>query len=486
MNKVFTFKRCASAIGLVAITALSQNVLASGYGVRELSVWAQGSAYSGASSSTDSITYMYFNPAMLVHQMGHQVESGLFNIFPHSTVTDTNSISPAVRSTTTGAVVFPPAPVLGADDHNNLGKYALTGNFYGLYDLCNDLKFGLAVTSPWGLVTDYGSEKNWIGRFHALHSDLKTVNINPMVSYRFNDHWSFGAGFEAQYMAAELTNKIGFSSTFLGVASHGLLADPSYEPFARIQGYGWGYGFNVGVMWQPWESTTIGVGYRSQIAHDLGHQKSEILQPIGNYANLYANILGPTNPSVLALEALTLPIPYKVDAKAKVRTPGQINFGITHHITDRWAVMGDAQWTQWSNLNELRVRFEDGGPLLASDSVIKTDWRDAWWGALGTSYEINCHWVIRGGIAYDESPAKSEQFATPRIPDSNRLWLSVGATYHINYHFSVNASYSHIFAQDTSIHIPATSPQGAASGTLNANYSSQRVDIIGVDGIYRF
>jgi len=486
MNKLFTFQRCASALSLLAVTALSQNAIASGYAVRELSVYAQGSAYSGASSSTDSISYMYFNPAMLVHQMGHQVEAGALAIFPHSSVEDASATM--FLPVGPGGSIFP-VPLSGADEVHNMAKYALTGNFYGLYDLCNDLKFGLSVNSPWGLEDDYGRNKNWVGRFQALHSKLLTVNINPMVSYRVNDEWSVGAGFQAQYMAADLTNKVGVpENVFAGLSAFSpllgaLLGNIGSEPFARVQGYGWGFGFNLGVMYQPWDSTTFGVGYRSQVAHELKHQKSEFLQPAINLLSEFA----PTAIPLLESRGVILDIPYKVDASAKVRTPAQLNFGVTHHITDNWAVMADGQWTQWTNLNELRVSFgDDSGILSGQDSVFETEWVNGWWGAIGTSYEYDCHWVFRTGAAYDRSPSRDDALRSPRIPDSDRIWVAVGATYHINYHFSIDASYNHVFVRDTAIHINIDSPQGQSGGTLDANYNRGRVDIIGIDGIYRF
>ena len=94
MNKFFTFKRCTSAVSLLAVTAISQNIMASGYGVRELSVFEQGSAYAGASSSTDSVSHMYTNPATLIDQIGTQGTGGAFAIFPHTTVNHTTATFP--------------------------------------------------------------------------------------------------------------------------------------------------------------------------------------------------------------------------------------------------------------------------------------------------------------------------------------------------------------------------------------------------------
>ena len=61
-----------------------------------------------------------------------------------------------------------------------------------MYDASPDLKFGLALTAPFGLQTQYDSD--WIGRYQAIRSDIATININPNVAYRVSDWLSVGGG----------------------------------------------------------------------------------------------------------------------------------------------------------------------------------------------------------------------------------------------------------------------------------------------------
>ena len=35
---------------------------------------------------------------------------------------------------------------------------------------------------PFGLETDYS--RDWVGRYHAVRSELTTININPAVAWR--------------------------------------------------------------------------------------------------------------------------------------------------------------------------------------------------------------------------------------------------------------------------------------------------------------
>ena len=42
------------------------------------------------------------------------------------------------------------------------------------------VRAGLGITAPFGLRTSYPDE--WVGRYHAVDSELRTVNINPALA----------------------------------------------------------------------------------------------------------------------------------------------------------------------------------------------------------------------------------------------------------------------------------------------------------------
>lgn len=63
---------------------------------------------------------------------------------------------------------------------------------YGAYDLAPDLKFGLAVTVPFGLKSQY--DGNGVGRYQAIKSDLEIININLNIAYRISEWLSIGGG----------------------------------------------------------------------------------------------------------------------------------------------------------------------------------------------------------------------------------------------------------------------------------------------------
>ena len=96
-----------------------------------------------------------------------------------------------------------PFVALGTEESGDAGEDAIVPALYAM-DSHGDWRFGLGVNVPFGLSTKY--EDDWIGRFAAIDSDVKSVNVNPALSYRLNQYFSLGAGIQLQHIDARLTN----------------------------------------------------------------------------------------------------------------------------------------------------------------------------------------------------------------------------------------------------------------------------------------
>lgn len=87
------------------------------------------------------------------------------------------------------------------------------------------------------------------------------------------------------------------------------------------------------------------------------------------------------------------------------------------------------------------MRFDDG----RAPSVTQERWRDSWSVSLGAEYRVTEALAVRTGIAWDQTPVPGAT-RTPRIPDSDRYWLSVGATWQPTRNLTLAAAYTHILA----------------------------------------
>ena len=314
------------------------------------------------------------------------------------------------------------------------GESAIVPAVYGMWSLTPDLKLALAVNAPFGLATEYST--TWAGRFHAIRSELKTVNINPAVAYRINETISVAAGFQAQHAEATLSNAIDADFN---------LGNGLQEAVGQLKGDDWGYGFNLGVMVEFSESTRLGIGYRSEIDSTLEGQ----LTVNGSLADTVT---------------------------ADLTTPASATIGLYHDINEQWAVMGEVGWTGWSSFDELRVKFDN---LPLADSVTPEDWDDVWFFGAGATWRPTAEWTIRGGIAFDQSPIP-EATRTPRIPGADRTWVSLGAGYEVSPAFSIDVGYTHIFVDDSTVDIA-----GGTALAFTASYENS-VDILAVQATIRF
>ena len=203
MNK----KLIAGVAILCGLPTLSQ---ASGFALIEMNARGQGNAYAGAAAYTPDASTVYFNPAGMMMLKENQIAGALHLILPNASFTNDGS-------KTSDALGPLSADLTGPNDDG--GKNAVVPNFYWVTAINEDAKFGLGVNAPFGLETNYKDE--WVGRYHAIQSNLRTINVNPSLAYRLNDQWSIGAGLDIMFGHVELSSAVDFGTVCLGSPPQG-------------------------------------------------------------------------------------------------------------------------------------------------------------------------------------------------------------------------------------------------------------------------
>ncbi len=427
-------------LGLVAVF-LSGNVYASGFALNEMSAASLGNAHAGAASAVEDISTIYYNPAGLTRMSGQQF------------LVVGSAIRPSAKFTNAGSTSAVGTPLTGGTG-GDAGGWALVPALYYATDLTPRLRFGVGIQSPFGLKTEY--DAGWVGRYQALTSDMKTININPTLAYQLNDTVSLGAGLSLQYIDVELSQAVDFGTVCVASIGAGTCAPIGFLPQTRdgkatIKGNDWGYGFNLGILLTPSQNSRVGISYRSKISHTLsGDARYE--KPAG--------LPGP----IAASPTFT-----NTGAKADVTLPESVNVSGYVDLDAKWALMSDISWVRWSRFKELRVRFDNG----AADSVTPENWRNAVRIAIAVNYRYNDAWKLRSGIAYDPTPVETV-FRTPRVPDADRTWLSFGAQYRPSAKDAWDFGFAHLFVKDAPIN-----KTEVGRGTLNGNYESN-VNILSI------
>ena len=172
---------------------------------------------------------------------------------------------------------------------------------------------------------------------------------------------------------------------------------------------------------------------------------------------------------------MTSPLFRDGDVTAALTTPSVLSLAARYDITDRFAVMGSWSETGWSSLREVRINFVNPDP----DSVEPFDWKDTEFVSLGAEYKLNDAWTLRGGAAFDETPTSIES-PTPRLPDDDRTWYSIGATWQLSEAMEVSFAFTHIKPDDPRVDI-ADNQGHRLTGPFDGD-----ANLYGISGQYRF
>ncbi|MBK7647993.1 MAG: outer membrane protein transport protein [Betaproteobacteria bacterium] len=297
----------------------------------------------------------------------------------------------------------------GVKSGGDAGSWGAVPNAYLSGQLTKDLFVGVGVSAPFGLATEYDSA--WAGRLIAIKSKITTVNLNPSIAYRVNDKVSLGFGLNYQKIDAELTRT--------GV---------------DLKGDDTSWGWNAGALFTLSPAMRVGVSYRSPIKYTLE---------------------GTLNGS--------LPI------RADVKLPDTFILSVWQQVSDRWEAMGDLSYTRWGSLDSLTVVSRNSGAPIGAPEVFnyENSWRFAW----GAAYKASQSAKVKFGIAFDRTPVR-DQYRSPRVPDNNRLWLSLGGQWNTGSYGKVDVGYSYLYVLDPVISQPGLlGKYDASAHVLGAQYS---------------
>jgi len=488
-----------TALALLLAAAAAPRAGASGFQLRDQSGSGQGNAYAGISAGGSDISSMFFNPATLTRFSGNQLQFGLTFIQPTSKFSNgvaNSSAAPAPLN-------IPSTSITGAPATGNIAKSATLPTFYAMYSVDDDLKLGLSVNVPFGLTTEY--DPNWIGRYQAVKSHLETLDLTPTIAYKVDSHWSLGAAFVARRAKAELTQQLNFGATAQAVvngvaAKVGDLAIQQSTPSALpdgtvdIQGDSWAYGYKLGVLYEPTETLHIGLGYQSRIRETLTGTATfsgggAVTAGLGNTAAfLAANGHAAAAAGIAGLAPLLTGSITNGPVTAVVNLPSTLSLGATCDLSSTFSLSGEVAQTKWSAFKELRVKFVNRAATGQADSYTTENWKDAMFIALGAACHPGNGWTYRAGVAVDNTPVPDSN-RTPRIPDADRTWVSLGASYEFSPAFGVDAGFSHLFCKDSTVSIPAgADPNNLpefSKGSLSGTYKNS-IDILSVQARYHF
>lgn len=438
------------AINSLAVSAIiaAGGVQAGGFGVTVQSATGGGNSATGHALAEDTSS-MYYNPALLSNIEGKQINAGIGLLNTDITVTNRGSTIPPAAGGT----------LIKGSNSVEPGGLSVTPSFYYKRDLTKMTAFGLGVNVPFGVSTEY--EKDSFTRYEALESELKTININPALSWKVNDEVSLGAGLNIQAGHAKLSRAIDSSLVCLlalpaascAAAGLGATSNAATDGKSTVEADDVALGANFGLAYSPDKDTTLSLAYRSAVEYDLEgdveFSNNAVLQALGSGA-------------VIAGAGMV-----NQKATSTLKMPASLSISAAKQMNAKLAVHGDVTWTQWSSIPEIRIKFPDS--TILSDSVTDLQWEDTIRVGAGGTYQLNDKTKLRAGVAFDPTPTPSSSNRTPRAPSSDNWWFSAGMSRELSKKMTVDASLSYVKPDDNSINY--TSP-GAINYTTRADVES--------------
>lgn len=420
----------ATLIGALASTPL----MAGGLFMYEVANDNVGLANAGAAARAQNPGTLASNVAGMSYLPGTQVSGGLQLL--HSNLEFTQDGNSNVAG----------------GDSGTLLEWAPGGSLFISHQLDENWHVGFASYGDFGLAIDY--ENDWSGRYFTQNDELLGLTLQPSVAYRFNDKWSIGLGLRAMY--AMLESQLAIDNSPLGI-----LNEP--DGSMTYKSHDWGFGANLGVIYQPWQGTRIGLNYASEIKLEFEDAlSSEGLTPLISGGLQAAGIIG-------------------ADTKVTMNVPQTLTLSLYQALNDRWALLASANWQNWSRFGQVGVQIDSGNPVSAT---VDANFKDTWHLSLGTQYQASTRLLWNLGVGYDSSPVSDED-RTFAMPLGSTWRLGTGLTYALDQQTDLNLSYALVWMGDMKIdqqkQLPLNNPK-RTSGELEDAW----IQALSINATWRF
>ncbi len=299
-------------------------------------------------------------------------------------------------------------PAVGTDFDVDIGRDAFIPASYAAWRYNDRTVFAVSMNAPFGLTTK-PDNVNWAGAAFARSSEMTSINLTPSVSYQVTPHVSVAAGLQLQYVDIKSLNTLVY----------------------RAEADDFGVGATAGVNITPFRGTSVGLGYRSRIEHDF-EGKFDF--------------------------GIALPL------EATFDTPDKVTLSLRQEINAATRLLASAEWTNWSVLQTVPV-FVGGAP----GGAIIFEWEDGWSYSLGGEYDVTPRLTVRAGVTYEESPIQDATSRLIQLPDSNRVWFGLGASYKWSEKTTLNVSYLHVELEESRFDRVGLDGSGNITGRADVN-----------------
>ncbi len=402
-------------------------------------VYANGTAGAAAGDPRDPAV-QFVNPAALAALDGTRATAGGMLVYPRAPYTDS------------GSTLAAGTPIVGRN-----GDGATTGKVPWVFAsrrVTPDLTVGFALTTPFGLASDYGRDPAFVGRYQGIESRIESVELGPAVGWHVGGRMAVGAA-----LAARRDHVVQSVALDMNAVCAGVLADPptpatsstcattygllpgEADGYARFVGDGWSWTTTIGATLEPVEGTTVGLAWRHEVRGSVrGHETFELPQVGTGFFT-----------AVGAPDALT-----GSGAGMELRLPDFVTLHATHRAGPV-TVLAALQWTRWKDFDSIALVADT--PATGFSVTSEQRYQNAFRLALGAAWPVRPGRLdVYGGIAYEQTPVQ-DGYRQATLPEVDSIIAGLGGEVAIAAGFSFAAGWQHVEGTRTArIHPP--SPAG--------------------------
>jgi len=416
---------------ILLVLLLSGEVMAGGYSVSGVGLRALSMA--GAFRAiADDWSAAYYNPAGLVNLYENQVAFGadFYNHRPKFTPDVTqNGYSFGYYD---GEQRVP----------NDQISFVPHGSGVIMMPVFENITAALAVFQPYDFVNEWDIFRLSPTYNQFVEDSFEKPVLEPLVpfpefTHRTNlDVIDFHPTFAAELMEDRLSMGIGFSIRRGSYLNDQIVLIPNDlpEPFSsrpydylvqlsELDADGWGFGFNIGLLYNVTEKITFGASYQSKTTISLSGEAITKFYAPGNVHVFNSAEEGSLEEAVFDTLDFVRIGTHDVDADWTL--PSEFGFGLSYIISENVTAAADFVYTRWSEYDDVIMdvksssglgEFEYINSLIMPSNIINR-WDDAFRISLGVEGRPGERFVLRGGYSYDQSPIPKENstiaFNTP-------------------------------------------------------------------------
>ncbi|HHF5686880.1 TPA: porin [Haemophilus influenzae] len=430
---------------------------AAAFQLAEVSTSGLGRAYAGEAAIADNASVVATNPALMSLFKTAQFSTG--GVYVDSRINMNGDVAASIAATTRSTTKY------GSASERNVVPGAFVPNLYFVAPVNDKFALGAGMNVNFGLKSEYGD--SYDAGVLGGKTDLSAINLNLSGAYRVTEGLSLGLGVNAVYAKAQVERNAGIIADSIqdkqiqkalttvvpGTKIPDYLTSKDKSVVSLQDRAAWGFGWNAGVMYQFNEANRIGLAYHSKVDIDFTDRTATSLGAKGIEA-------GKTGDLTLTL-------------------PDYLELSGFHQLTDKLAVHYSYKYTHWSRLTKLHASYENGEKAFDKELQYSNNSRVA----LGASYNLDEKLTLRAGIAYDQAASRHHRSAA--IPDTDRTWYSLGATYKFTPNLSVDLGYAYL--KGKKVHFKEVQQAAGGHITTTANYTSQaHANLYGLNLNYSF